>query len=649
MRVGGVSGADARLPSRGTGPRATGRSRKINYAIFFFIFIFASAGWGERGDELLSLVQSEALEAHVIALQENVRQFPYPLAYRTRSAHHRAATDNAARYIMNQFRRAPRLEVGEQVVGGIRNVVAVLPSARLESAPTGERDASLESAPTEERDTSLESAPTGERDASLESAPTGERNASLESAPTGERNASAANRDKKPTGERVFILCAHYDTQASRDAGWNPLASSAPGANKNGTGIAALLEIAYLLSQYEYEHELRFIALGGEELGFLGSRNYVKEARLESSTIAAVFNLDMLGFNWKNELVEVITNKDSAWMSRALTIANTWFDIGLKIRRTQDEFVDISSHKPFWDAGYNAVTLIENSTPWRDSQNYDANPFYRTARDTADKVNFELVRKVTQLVLVTVDSLLTDMFQPTRRGPRVTVEIARLESGQGETARLESAPTGNGEAARLESGQGETARLESAPTGRGESVPTGVLVTQSPVHLLGTFEADFPIDIVVHPSQVTAEIDRETRTYSAMVPVAPGENVLRVTARYPLGATSVEQRVFLEQPFVWEEVAVFPNPARDDELTEFRVQANIAMSAMEVSVYDAHGNLIKRIEGVADRLDRRVWRTWWNQRTSYGLAVSAGVYVCYISVVAKGERYGYVEKLGILR
>ena len=97
------------------------------------------------------------------------------------------------------------------------------------------------------------------------------------------------------------------------------------------------------------------------------------------------------------------------------------------------------------------------------------------------------------------------------------------------------------------------------------------------------------------------------------------------------------------------EVVVFPNPALGDALTEFRVQANIAMNAMDVSVYDAHGNLIKRIEGVADRLDRRVWRTWWNQQTSYGLAVSAGVYVCYISVVANGERYGYVEKLGILR
>ncbi len=552
---------------------------QIIYAILGFIFIAASTVWGARGDELLSLVQSAALEAHVLALQENVRLFPHPLAYRTRSAHHREATENVVRYIKSQFRRAPRLVISEQVVGGIRNVVAVLPAARLQSAPTVKKGE-----------------PTNHQD-----------------------------RESTPTGKRVFLICAHYDTQADREPGWNPLASRAPGANKNGTGIAALLEIADLLSQYEYEHEIRFIALGGEELGFMGSRNYVR-ARLESEPatsedITAVFNLDMLGFNWKRDLVEVVTNKDSAWISRALTIANTWFDIELKIRRTQDEFVDISSHRSFWDAGYNAVTLIESSTPWRDSQHYDANPFYHTARDTADKVNFGLVRKVTQLVLVTVDSLLTDMFQPTRRNPKITVEIAR----------------------------GQSAFTGDAEDARGQSAPTGAIVTQSPVQIHGTFESDFPIDIVVHPSQVTAEIDREARTYAATIPLAPGENVLRITARHPLGATSVAQTVFFEQPFAWEEVVVFPNPARNQGLTEFRVQANLAMSTMDVAVYDAHGNLIKRIEGVADRLDRRVWRTWWNQQTSYGLAVSAGVYICHISVVANGERYRYVEKLAILR
>ena len=321
-----------------------------------------------RGDELRTFVQSDALEAQVTALQENFIPGRNLQAYRTRNAHHRKATDNIVRYITSQFNRSPRLKVSEQVFGGIRNVIAVLPA----------------------------------------------------------RATSSSNR--------IFIVCAHYDTQAVREPNWNPLTSTAPGANDNGTGVAAMLEIAYLLSRYEYEHELRFIALGGEELGFLGSRRYVQEASATQANseidpvpvakkIVGVFNLDMLGFNWKSDLVEIVTNNDSAWISRALTIANTWYDIGLKIRRAQGEFIDISSHKSFWDADYDAVTLTESSTPWRDSQNYNANPFYHTSNDTVDKVNFGLVRKVTQLVLVTVDSLLTSMFHPTRQIPQVTLEV----------------------------------------------------------------------------------------------------------------------------------------------------------------------------------------------------------------------------------
>ena len=165
-----------------------------------------------RGDELLTLVQSDALEAQVIALQENFASGRNLRAHRTRSAHHRDATDDIVHYIIRQFRRSPRLKVSEQVFGGIRNVTAVLPA----------------------------------------------------------RSTSSSNR--------IFIICAHYDTQATREPNWNPLTSTAPGANDNGTGVAAMLEIAYLLSRYEYEHEIRFIALGGEELGFLGSRHYVREA-----------------------------------------------------------------------------------------------------------------------------------------------------------------------------------------------------------------------------------------------------------------------------------------------------------------------------------------------------------------------------------
>ena len=504
------------------------------------------SSFAQRGDELLPFVQSDTLEAQVVALQENIMPGPNFHAHRTRSAHHREATENIVRYIKNQFHRSPRLQVNEQVFGGLKNIVAVLP-----------------------------------------------------------RRANSSSK-------RIFIICAHYDTAARREPNWNPLATTAPGANNNGTGVAAMLEIAHLLSRYEYDHELRFVALGGEELGFLGSRFYVRNAAAVATNsntddtvqarerIVCVFNLDMFGFNWKSDLVEVIGNNDSAWISRALIIANRWYDIGLKIRRTQDEFVDISSHKSFWDSGYNAVTLTESSTPWRDSQNYDANTFYHTSADTTDKVNFRLVRKVTQLVLVTIDGLLTDMFHPTRRIPQVTLELP--------------------------------------PTTK-----------EDELEITGTFRSDFPIDIIVYPSQVGAVLDRETQTWTATVPLKPGKNDLRVIARYPLGAVSAAQSTILTQAFAWRDVVVFPNPVRSDTLTEFRVEANADITEMRVFIYDSDGNLIKRIEGVVDRSNQSLWRTWWNQQTSYGLAVSPGIYVCHISVVSKGVTYTYLEKLAILR
>ena len=516
--------------------------------LLFILFpiISVSAEWG---DELLSKVQSDILVSHVTALQENVSYSPVELAYRTRSAHHREATANIVDYIKFKFQSTGKLQVSEQMVSGVRNVIAVLPPKQNTSS------------------------------------------------------------------KHVFIICAYYDSQAIREPNWNPLTSSAPGANKNGTGVAAMLVLANILSQYEYDHELRFVALGGEELGFLGSRNYIYQVvgnersasdslrpkrNPNSEKIAAVFNLDMIGFNWKSDLVEVIANRESTWISRALTIANSWHNIGLKVRRTQDEFVAISSHKPFWDVKYPAVTLIESSTPWRDSQNYDANLFYHTFQDTVDKINFRLVTKVTQLVLVTVDSLLTDMFQSERQIPQITLDLPEL-------------------------------------------------VKQNPLQITGTFISEFPIDIVAHPSNVGAELNREKQTYKATIPLSPGANTIQVVARYPLGATSVKRSVVLEEEFMWKNITISPNPVHFNKQTEFRIESNLEITDLKVDVYDVRGSLIKRIEGVADRLDKRIWRTWWKQQTSYGLAVSGGIYICHISVITKGETYSIVRKLAVIR
>lgn len=410
--------------------------------ILLILCLHASVISADRGDDLISLVQSETLKAHIIALQENVQQVSprgseqprasgtpqkERIVYRTRSSYHRDAADNATQYIANQFRRSPRLKVEFEKFSGMKNVIAKLPP----------------------------------------------------------RRGSAS--------DRIFIVCAHYDTKANRDRGWNPLTSESPGADDNATGVAAMLEIAHLLSQFEYDHELRFIAFDGEEIGLMGSRHHAKKASRAGENIVVVINIDMIGFNWQTDLVEMLikdSDEPSVWMSEVLLLANKWYHIGLEIRHTLDGSFEGSDHKPFWDNGYRAITFVESTKPWRDSPGYRANPFYHTSRDTVDKINMRLVRKVTQLALIGLNSLASQSPQAITSSPSITIDPL---------------PVAN----------------------------------QNPVHITGRFESVFPVDIiVVDPGPVRAQLDRSNHTYSAevtieVIPVndAPTANAQPVTTQ----------------------------------------------------------------------------------------------------------------------
>jgi Zn-dependent M28 family amino/carboxypeptidase len=70
-----------------------------------------------------------------------------------------------------------------------------------------------------------------------------------------------------------------------------------PGINDNGSGVAAVLETALQLgSSPQVENAVRFGFWGGEELGLLGSNNYVKSLDVDGlKDIALYLNFDMIG------------------------------------------------------------------------------------------------------------------------------------------------------------------------------------------------------------------------------------------------------------------------------------------------------------------------------------------------------------------
>ena len=91
---------------------------------------------------------------------------------------------------------------------------------------------------------------------------------------------------------RVIALLAHYD---NRGGNGNDGVAFAPGANDDGSGVAALLEIARILSKQQLGATIKLMFLSGEEHGLWGARHMATIAANEKWNLMAVINNDMIG------------------------------------------------------------------------------------------------------------------------------------------------------------------------------------------------------------------------------------------------------------------------------------------------------------------------------------------------------------------
>lgn len=97
-----------------------------------------------------------------------------------------------------------------------------------------------------------------------------------------------ADFGSNPAGTGTIYLTAHYDSYLV-----------SPGANDNGTGVGGLLAMARILKSCENSlpYNVRLIFLGAEEVGLVGSRQYVSVHRDDLAGCKAVINFDTFGGN----------------------------------------------------------------------------------------------------------------------------------------------------------------------------------------------------------------------------------------------------------------------------------------------------------------------------------------------------------------
>lgn len=91
---------------------------------------------------------------------------------------------------------------------------------------------------------------------------------------------------------RVFVVSGHYDSICSDPTDH---LCDAPGANDDASGVAAVLEMARVMSKRRFRATLVFAAVAGEEQGLFGSRYMAARYRDEGVQIAGMFTNDIIG------------------------------------------------------------------------------------------------------------------------------------------------------------------------------------------------------------------------------------------------------------------------------------------------------------------------------------------------------------------
>ncbi len=106
-------------------------------------------------------------------------------------------------------------------------------------------------------------------------------------------NVYAVLRGSDPVeAERVYVVSGHYDSRALDSL--DP-ESDAPGANDDGSGTAAVLELARVFARDPPPATLIFLCVSGEEQGLIGSRHFAKKARDDGMRVEGMITNDIVG------------------------------------------------------------------------------------------------------------------------------------------------------------------------------------------------------------------------------------------------------------------------------------------------------------------------------------------------------------------
>jgi Zn-dependent M28 family amino/carboxypeptidase len=97
---------------------------------------------------------------------------------------------------------------------------------------------------------------------------------------------------QEASATRTYVVSGHYDSMCTSPTDEK---CDAPGANDDASGVAAVLEMARVMSKRKFDATIIFMAVAGEEQGLLGATYFAEQAKKKNMNIEAMFTNDIVG------------------------------------------------------------------------------------------------------------------------------------------------------------------------------------------------------------------------------------------------------------------------------------------------------------------------------------------------------------------
>ena len=198
-----------------------------------------------------------------------------------------------------------------------------------------------------------------------------------------------------------IIIGAHYDA-----------AGPFPGADDNASGVAGLLELARILKGRIVHRPITLVAYSLEEPPFFGTESmgsfiHARAEKEQGADIELMISLEMLGYysdeeNSQNYPLDVLRFLYPQKANFIAIVDQLFSNSGYKVKKaisknmSLDVYsinapslvpgIDFSDHRNYWLHGFNAVMVTDTA--------FLRYPYYHTAEDTIDKLNFDKMAEV---------------------------------------------------------------------------------------------------------------------------------------------------------------------------------------------------------------------------------------------------------------